>query len=99
MRSPTLFTIALPFLTYQASAHGGCLNYTVGDVTYPGSYVWTYQYLETCFEYQDNKRRYEPFDDSSSQDPAPWTVQRKWTSIDPIFDPMNISMACNAPGM
>lgn len=29
-------TLAAGFLTSQVSAHGGCLNYTVGDTWYPG---------------------------------------------------------------
>lgn len=33
------------FLAHQASAHGGCLNYTVGDTWYPG-YRLRFLYFE-----------------------------------------------------
>jgi hypothetical protein len=33
------------------------------------------------------------------QDFAPWMVQRKWISNNPIFETTNISLSCNAPGI
>lgn len=32
------------------------------------------------------------------QDAAPWMVQRKWITNDPIFETNNHSLACNTPG-
>jgi hypothetical protein len=32
------------------------------------------------------------------QDFAPWMVQRKWISNNPIFETTNMSLSCNAPG-
>ncbi|KAJ4357204.1 uncharacterized protein N0V89_001779 [Didymosphaeria variabile] len=69
--------LAAGLLVSRASAHGGCLNYTVGDTWYPG---------------------YSPFDDQAFQDAAPWMVQRKWITNDPIFEPTNILLSCNTPG-
>ncbi|KAF2268223.1 glycoside hydrolase family 61 protein [Lojkania enalia] len=63
-------------LAHLTSAHGGALNYTVGDTWYPG---------------------YDPYG-GDWQDTAPWMVQRKWITVDPIFETDNISLACNAPG-
>ncbi|KAF2471047.1 glycoside hydrolase family 61 protein [Lindgomyces ingoldianus] len=63
-------------LAQHASAHGGALNYTVGDTWYPG---------------------YDPYG-PESQLSAPWLVQRKWVTVNPIFEADNISLSCNAPG-
>ncbi|KAH7413229.1 glycoside hydrolase family 61 protein-like protein [Cadophora sp. MPI-SDFR-AT-0126] len=41
---------------------------------------------------------YDPTYPSSQQDGQPWLIQRKWTSIDPIFSPNSTSLACNFPG-
>ncbi len=35
---------------------------------------------------------------ASAQDGQPWMIQRKWASIDPIFDVMDPFVACNNPG-
>ncbi|OCL13487.1 lytic polysaccharide monooxygenase [Glonium stellatum] len=43
-------------------------------------------------------RGYAPYDSPESQDGQPWLIQRKWISINPIFEPGNISIACNYPG-
>ncbi|KAF1973628.1 glycoside hydrolase family 61 protein-like protein [Bimuria novae-zelandiae CBS 107.79] len=75
MRPTVAFATGL--LLSQASAHGGCLNYTVGDTWYPG---------------------YAPFDDQTFQDAAPWMVQRKWITNDPISETANTSLSCNTPG-
>ncbi|KAF2006555.1 lytic polysaccharide monooxygenase [Amniculicola lignicola CBS 123094] len=64
------------FLVHQVSAHGGALNYTVGETWYPG---------------------YDPYG-PEDQVTAPWTVQRKWVTNEPIFEANNISLACNTPG-
>jgi hypothetical protein len=32
------------------------------------------------------------------QDSAPWIVQRKWITNNPIFETTNISLSCNTPG-
>lgn len=45
-----------------------------------------------------NKHRYDPAIPSSDQDGQPWLVQRKWITIDPIFETTNTSLACNFPG-
>ncbi|KAH9880778.1 hypothetical protein IAQ61_001072 [Plenodomus lingam] len=75
MRSILTFTALLA--TYKVSAHGGALNYTVGDTWYPG---------------------YDPYGDQTMQDSAPWMVQRKWITNDPIFETSNTSLSCNTPG-
>lgn len=72
----TSIALILSHVAYQASAHGGCLNYTVGETWYPG---------------------YDPYG-PEDQLTAPWTVQRKWVTVDPIFEADNISLPCNAPG-
>ncbi|KAL5325981.1 hypothetical protein ACEPPN_007118 [Leptodophora sp. 'Broadleaf-Isolate-01'] len=41
---------------------------------------------------------YDPAIPSSDQDGQPWLVQRKWITIDPIFETTNTSLACNFPG-
>ncbi len=41
---------------------------------------------------------YNPSNSASEQDGKPWLVQRKWITIDPIFEADNISLACNYPG-
>ncbi|KAF2182583.1 lytic polysaccharide monooxygenase [Zopfia rhizophila CBS 207.26] len=64
------------YLAHQVSAHGGCVNYTVGDTWYPG---------------------YDPYG-PAYQDTAPWMVQRKWITNNPIFEADNISLSCNFPG-
>src|ERR1051326_4447668 len=32
------------------------------------------------------------------QDGEPWLIQRKWISINPIFEADNLSLPCNTPG-
>ncbi|KAF2868856.1 glycoside hydrolase family 61 protein-like protein [Massariosphaeria phaeospora] len=64
-------------LAQYASAHGGAVNYTVGDTWYPG---------------------YDPYAPQEAQDLADWMPQRKWTTNEPIFQPSNLSLACNFPG-
>jgi hypothetical protein len=41
---------------------------------------------------------YDPFGDQATQDSAPWMVQRKWITNNPIFETNNISLSCNTPG-
>ncbi|KAH4066924.1 hypothetical protein HBH50_144850 [Parastagonospora nodorum] len=72
----TVVTI-IGIAAHCVSAHGGALNYTVGDTWYPG---------------------YDPFGDQTTQDSAPWMVQRKWITNNPIFETNNISLSCNTPG-
>jgi hypothetical protein len=43
-------------------------------------------------------RGYSPYDPPETQDGQPWLIQRKWTSIDPIFDPTSTNLTCNYPG-
>ncbi|TVY84956.1 Cellulose-growth-specific protein [Lachnellula suecica] len=43
-------------------------------------------------------RGYSPYDPPEWQDGQSWLIGRKWTSINPVFQPDNISVACNAPG-
>lgn len=44
------------------------------------------------------RNRYSPYDPPEWQDGQPWLINRKWTSINPVFQPDNMSIACNAPG-
>ncbi|KAF2751570.1 lytic polysaccharide monooxygenase [Sporormia fimetaria CBS 119925] len=71
-----IFAATLGYLTTHVYAHGGALNYTVGDTWYAG---------------------YDPFG-PSNQDTAPYIVQRKWITNEPIFETTNASLACNFPG-
>ncbi|KAH8679779.1 glycoside hydrolase family 61 protein [Tricladium varicosporioides] len=43
-------------------------------------------------------RGYNPSDPAEWQDGQPWLINRKWTSINPIGDPMDPAIACNTPG-
>ncbi|RDL32993.1 putative glycoside hydrolase family 61 protein [Venustampulla echinocandica] len=43
-------------------------------------------------------RGYNPSEPEAEQDGQPWLINRKWTSIDPIFQPSNHSISCNTPG-
>ncbi|KAE8446402.1 hypothetical protein EG329_012007 [Mollisiaceae sp. DMI_Dod_QoI] len=43
-------------------------------------------------------RGYTPDAPAADQDGQPWLVQRKWITINPIFETDNISLACNFPG-
>lgn len=36
---------------------------------------------------------YDPFGDQTTQDSAPWMVQRKWITNNPIFETNNISLS------
>ncbi|KAF2017679.1 lytic polysaccharide monooxygenase [Aaosphaeria arxii CBS 175.79] len=71
-----LYFTAVAYLAQLAAAHGGALNYTVGDTWYAG---------------------YDPFG-PKDQDDAPYIVQRKWITNEPIFETTNASLACNFPG-
>lgn len=91
-------TIALAAVTllHRSSAHGGCLNYTVGDTWYPG--YLSILPLPPLFLPTKPEPSYSPFDDQPFQDTAPWMVQRKWITNDPIFETTNHSLSCNTPG-
>ncbi|KAF1936407.1 glycoside hydrolase family 61 protein-like protein [Clathrospora elynae] len=91
------------FLTHQACAHGGALNYTVGDTWYPGSIssiivsiypVHQSLNLNTIL----TSLSHDPFGDQILQDAAPWMVQRKCITNNPIFETTNTSLSCNTPG-
>jgi hypothetical protein len=82
------------FVAHSVSAHGGALNYTVGDTWYPGSVLL--HPLQAIILTSD--RSYDPFGDHTTQDSAPWMVQRKWTTNNPIFETSNTSLSCNTPG-
>lgn len=43
-------------------------------------------------------RGYDPYTDPAEQDGQPWTVQRKWATIDPIFEVTSPYLSCNDPG-
>lgn len=53
------------FLGHQTSAHGGCLNYTVGDTWYPG-----YRLRFLYFEALPLRISISPFADPANNMPA-----------------------------
>ena len=47
---------------------------------------------------QHYHRSYDPDYPPEWQDAQPWLTQRKWATNNPIFQPDNVSVACNWPG-
>ncbi|KAF2246496.1 lytic polysaccharide monooxygenase [Trematosphaeria pertusa] len=89
-----ILTSILGFLVHRASAHGGALNYTVGDASCPPGPAMG-ESPDGCATWYPG---YSPFDDQTFQDEAPWMVQRKWITNNPIVETNNISLSCNDPG-
>jgi len=90
-------------LAHQVASHGGCLNYTVGETWYPGYVDFTppdipSHDLLSHSSTQLTQHSYNPDDDHTSQEAAPWMPQRSWITVDPIFETTNHSLSCNFPG-